>query len=64
MEGWAPFIAHSGAQWLTPIHPCEASWHHLLPTKSGGGTLQVKTPFCKHVCVAEFTIEVKKWLLC
>jgi hypothetical protein len=35
----------------TPLHPCEVSWCHLLPTKIEGGTLQGKNSKFQNMCV-------------
>jgi hypothetical protein len=47
----------------TPSHPCEASWHHLFTTKSGGVTFQGKNLICLTYVCKSIHFTVAKWLL-
>ena len=47
----------------TPPHPQKASWHHFLPSKSGGANLQGKKPILIACVCKSIHFTVAKWLL-
>jgi hypothetical protein len=50
--------------WAASLHPCEASWGCLLPTKRGHGTLQCNIfLFLKAQVCQSIHFTVAKWLL-